>query len=267
MLLGWTLRGSIQAYIDVYVSQATFTEVERSFPYMVAREFASGGGDVRGSQCSRRHPLTLRTQIPEFKWHIFEDKVPIDVADSGILITPFEGGTVTFYPASELSIDTEYSTAWASVGCQYTTCVCPHTGHIAVGDACAAFHAENQPLVFSGTTSGADRTAKSCTGKCQRCSQPRPGRARTPSVPEPCIQNSGFCYIHVRRVMDLRRFMGGVKPTFRQRSLAPICCRHRGLPATGSAYLTLWYQRGRQRRKEDKCAAYILDRLWTRGVT
>ncbi|KAF8506870.1 beta-lactamase-like protein [Russula emetica] len=72
-LRGWTLRGAIQQFIDVYVSQATFAEVERAFPYMVAREFASGGGD-----------------IPEFKWHIFEDKVPIDVADSGILITPFE---------------------------------------------------------------------------------------------------------------------------------------------------------------------------------
>ncbi|KAN0124941.1 Beta-lactamase-like protein [Russula decolorans] len=72
-LRGWTLKGSIQQFIDVYVSQATFAEVERAFPYMVAREFASGGGD-----------------IPEFKWHIFEDKVPIDVADSGILITPFE---------------------------------------------------------------------------------------------------------------------------------------------------------------------------------
>jgi hypothetical protein len=34
------------------------------------------------------------SQIPEFKWHIFEDKVPIDVADSGILITPFEGRMV-----------------------------------------------------------------------------------------------------------------------------------------------------------------------------
>ena len=43
---GWTLRGSIQKFIDVYVSRATFTEVERSFPYMVAREYASGGGDV-----------------------------------------------------------------------------------------------------------------------------------------------------------------------------------------------------------------------------
>jgi hypothetical protein len=49
MLSGWTLKGAIQEFIDVYVSQATLAEVERSFPYMVAREFASGGGDVRGS--------------------------------------------------------------------------------------------------------------------------------------------------------------------------------------------------------------------------
>jgi hypothetical protein len=44
------LKGAIQQFIDVYVSQATFAEVERAFPYMVAREFASGGGDVSGSQ-------------------------------------------------------------------------------------------------------------------------------------------------------------------------------------------------------------------------
>lgn len=29
----------------MYVSQDTFTEVQRSFPYLVAKEFASGGGD------------------------------------------------------------------------------------------------------------------------------------------------------------------------------------------------------------------------------
>jgi hypothetical protein len=41
------LKGQIQQFIDVYVSQATFGEVKRSFPYMVSRDFASGGGDVR----------------------------------------------------------------------------------------------------------------------------------------------------------------------------------------------------------------------------
>lgn len=43
---GWTLGNAIQSHIDVYVSQETFTEVNRSFPYLVAKEFASGGGDV-----------------------------------------------------------------------------------------------------------------------------------------------------------------------------------------------------------------------------
>ena len=44
---GWTLNNAIQAHIDVYVSQHTFTEVQRAFPYLVSKEFASGGGDVR----------------------------------------------------------------------------------------------------------------------------------------------------------------------------------------------------------------------------
>ncbi|KAF8640384.1 hypothetical protein AX17_000054 [Amanita inopinata Kibby_2008] len=48
-LRGWTLRGAIQPYIDVYVSQETYVEVQRSFPYLVSKEFASGGGDASHS--------------------------------------------------------------------------------------------------------------------------------------------------------------------------------------------------------------------------
>ncbi len=59
---GWTLRGSIQKFIDVYASQATFTEVERSFPYMVSREYASGGGDVSKDSMIR---LFLINFIPD----------------------------------------------------------------------------------------------------------------------------------------------------------------------------------------------------------
>ncbi len=59
---GWTLRGSIQKFIDVYASQATFTEVERSFPYMVSREYASGGGDVSENPVIR---LLLIICIPD----------------------------------------------------------------------------------------------------------------------------------------------------------------------------------------------------------
>ncbi|KII93635.1 hypothetical protein PLICRDRAFT_35866 [Plicaturopsis crispa FD-325 SS-3] len=71
-LRGWTLNHNIQSHIDLYVSQATYLECQRSFPYLVSKEFASGGGDV-----------------PDFKWHIFEDKVPFEIDDTGIEVTPF----------------------------------------------------------------------------------------------------------------------------------------------------------------------------------
>lgn len=117
------MKGTIQQFIDVYVSQATFAEVERAFPYMVAREFASGGGDVRGSQCNALVLtfLTFVSQIPEFKWHIFEDKVPIDVADSGILITPFEGRTVALLSGVFLIFDLEWNVVQHGRLCQSAT--------------------------------------------------------------------------------------------------------------------------------------------------
>jgi len=79
-------------------------------------------------------------QIPEFKWHIFEDKVPIDVADSGILVTPFEGGTACYLTDS--SFDMGYSSSWASMVNESATCVRSYTSLNAI-DACAAFYAEN----------------------------------------------------------------------------------------------------------------------------
>jgi hypothetical protein len=45
--IGWTLGKSIQEHVDVYLTQETFREVQRSFPYLVSKEYASGGGDVR----------------------------------------------------------------------------------------------------------------------------------------------------------------------------------------------------------------------------
>jgi len=71
-LRGWTLHNAIQPYIDLYVSMATYKEVQRAFPYLVSKEFASGGGDV-----------------PEFKWHIIEDRVPFEIGNTGIQILPF----------------------------------------------------------------------------------------------------------------------------------------------------------------------------------
>lgn len=38
---------------DIYASQATYAEVSRAFPYLVSKEFASGGGDVCQAQLGR----------------------------------------------------------------------------------------------------------------------------------------------------------------------------------------------------------------------
>ncbi|KAG7450165.1 uncharacterized protein BT62DRAFT_927472 [Guyanagaster necrorhizus] len=61
-LRGWTLGKRIQEHIDVYVSQNTFTEVQRCFPYLVSKEFASGGGDV--SNKSIYHSLPFDYSLP-----------------------------------------------------------------------------------------------------------------------------------------------------------------------------------------------------------
>lgn len=31
------------------------------------------------------------SQVPEFKWHIIEDRVPFEIENTGIKITPFAG--------------------------------------------------------------------------------------------------------------------------------------------------------------------------------
>ncbi|KAI3622289.1 metallo-beta-lactamase family protein [Moniliophthora roreri] len=72
-LRGWTLgKHSIQDHIDVYLTQATFREIQRSFPYLVSKEYASGGGDV-----------------PDFVYHIIEDGIPFEIEGTGVHVTPF----------------------------------------------------------------------------------------------------------------------------------------------------------------------------------
>ncbi|GJE87715.1 MBL fold metallo-hydrolase [Phanerochaete sordida] len=86
-LRGWTLRSAIQSHVDLYVTMHTFQEVQRAFPYLVSKEFASGGGDV-----------------PEFKWHIIEDRVPFEIENTGIKIAPFavhHGRIFSTLPARE----------------------------------------------------------------------------------------------------------------------------------------------------------------------
>jgi hypothetical protein len=92
LLAGWTLNENIQPYIDIYLSLPTFVEVQRAFPYLVAREFASGGGDVSAyphpvptpdslSEASRSPSLSgtlltikyhLKLEIQVFKSHLLQ---------------------------------------------------------------------------------------------------------------------------------------------------------------------------------------------------
>ncbi|EPQ61087.1 Metallo-hydrolase/oxidoreductase [Gloeophyllum trabeum ATCC 11539] len=106
-LRGWTLRAAIQPYVDVYASQATFAEVLRSFPYLVSKEYASGGGDVRIAVEFLIYSLHSSSQVPDFKWHIIDDRVPFEIDDTGIEITPFSGsGAVTpLHPKESSGID------------------------------------------------------------------------------------------------------------------------------------------------------------------
>ncbi|KZO93446.1 hypothetical protein CALVIDRAFT_485865 [Calocera viscosa TUFC12733] len=65
----WTLQGAIQDSIDIYLSQRTFEEVQRTFPYLVDKGMATGGGAV-----------------PEFQWHIIQEYNDFDIC--GIIMTP-----------------------------------------------------------------------------------------------------------------------------------------------------------------------------------
>ncbi|KAJ7693607.1 beta-lactamase-like protein [Mycena rosella] len=72
-LRAWTLSNRIQPYIDIYASQATYETIKIMFPYLVSKEFASGGGD-----------------IPQFVWHVcIDDATPFEINDTSIMVTPF----------------------------------------------------------------------------------------------------------------------------------------------------------------------------------
>ena len=62
-LRGWTLEGVIQPSIDIYLTQQTLTDISRAFPYLVSREHASGGGDVRYLQFGATSMPTLFAPI------------------------------------------------------------------------------------------------------------------------------------------------------------------------------------------------------------
>ena len=75
------------------MSQATFIEIQRSFPYLVSKEFASGGGDVspHGRLSIELMLMPRVEQVPEFKWHIIDDRKSFEIENTGIRVSPFAG--------------------------------------------------------------------------------------------------------------------------------------------------------------------------------
>ncbi|KAG5440526.1 hypothetical protein PCK2_000460 [Pneumocystis canis] len=63
-LRGWTLKGLIQDYIDIYLTIETMNAISAMFPYCVYSEKATGGGDVPSFQfhiISPIHPFTVES--------------------------------------------------------------------------------------------------------------------------------------------------------------------------------------------------------------
>ncbi|KAG4305426.1 hypothetical protein PORY_000982 [Pneumocystis oryctolagi] len=63
-LRGWTLKGLIQDYIDIYLTSETMNAISTMFPYCVYSEKATGGGDVPSFQfhiISPIHPFTIES--------------------------------------------------------------------------------------------------------------------------------------------------------------------------------------------------------------
>ncbi|KAJ6585285.1 beta-lactamase-like protein [Mycena capillaripes] len=72
-LRAWTFSNRIQPHVDIYVSEATYQDIKKVFPYLVSKEFASGGGD-----------------LPVFVWHVcIDNAIPFEINDTSIMVTPF----------------------------------------------------------------------------------------------------------------------------------------------------------------------------------
>ncbi|MBW0532893.1 hypothetical protein O181_072608 [Austropuccinia psidii MF-1] len=68
-LRAWTLGRAIQNSIPIYCNQYTYSEISKSFRYLVNSDAKTGGGDV-----------------PEFEWRIIENSLAFEIC--GIQITP-----------------------------------------------------------------------------------------------------------------------------------------------------------------------------------
>ncbi|KAL4401949.1 hypothetical protein ACI68E_001600 [Malassezia pachydermatis] len=70
-LRSWTMGGCIQSHVDVYLTPECMTTVRSTFPYLVDKSFATGGGDVGA-----------------LRWHLIDSSTPFRVGPMQALVTP-----------------------------------------------------------------------------------------------------------------------------------------------------------------------------------
>ena len=164
---GWTLRGSIQKFIDVYVSRATFTEVERSFPYMVAREYASGGGDV-SEVLVIRLLLTIHLYSRFLSSSGTSSKTRYQSMLRILAFQSHHSKVKSFILRNKKYLRYRCSAAWSFVGCCLSACVHPYASHHHAFYADKeTFYAKFRPISISScATSSASPTITPATRRC-----------------------------------------------------------------------------------------------------
>lgn len=70
-LRSWTMGGCIQGHVDVYLSHECMETVQQTFPYLIDRSRATGGGDVGA-----------------LRWHLIDSHKPFHVGPMQVLVTP-----------------------------------------------------------------------------------------------------------------------------------------------------------------------------------
>ncbi|GAA5875828.1 hypothetical protein JCM8547_005325 [Rhodosporidiobolus lusitaniae] len=82
-LRAWTLRGAIQPTIPIYLTQETFDDVARAFPYLTTGKAVTGGGD-----------------IPALSWHVFDPTTPFMIEGIEVVPLPVHHGKFFTTPPS-----------------------------------------------------------------------------------------------------------------------------------------------------------------------
>lgn len=88
-LRGWTLGGSIQPKINVYLSQDGMEVISRAFPYLVDSSLATGIDQVILEYKYTQHFVLGGGEVADFKYHIFDSRKPFVI--EGLEFTPLEG--------------------------------------------------------------------------------------------------------------------------------------------------------------------------------